>query len=170
MVKVAIMAGGLALLALGGCASMGGTGAPAAPAETISYSVGPCFGFCPVYSVEITPDGTVRYTGERHTAVLGGKELTGQTGAYKAMLKALAPYRPATGQTADTECEQQVSDLQHYRIVWKAADGTETVLQHNQGCRSEKNDALNKALQSLPAKLGIADWAKAEHRPGVSRG
>jgi hypothetical protein len=32
-----------------------------------------CFGTCPIYSVEITGDGTVNYLGERFVAVSGGQ-------------------------------------------------------------------------------------------------
>lgn len=143
---------------------------PQAASETISYSVGPCFGFCPVYTVSVTPDGHVTFDGERHTATLGGQEKDGGVQAYRTISKALGAYRPATGTTADTECESRMSDQQHYRIVWKAADGTETVLQHDRGCRSAKNDQLNKTMEALPDKLGIAEWAKQTTRPGVGRG
>ena len=156
-------------LSLGACASLQGPAVPAS-GETISYSVGPCFGFCPVYNVSVTPDGLVRFEGERHTATLGQQEKAGGAGAYRAISSTLAAYRPADGTTADTECESRVSDMQHYRIVWTAADGTETVLQHDKGCRSAKNDQLNKALEALPAKLGIAAWAKQTTRPGTGRG
>lgn len=143
---------------------------PPVGAETISYSVGPCFGFCPVYTVAVTPDGHVAFDGERHTATLGKQEKDGGAQAYRTMSNALAVYRPATGTSADTECESRMSDQQHYRIIWTAPDGTETVLQHDRGCRSKQNDQLNKTLEGLPSKLGIADWAKQTTRPGVGRG
>jgi hypothetical protein len=158
-------------VALGGCVTlMGKPETPAVAPETISYSVGPCFGFCPVYKVEVTPAGHVTFEGERHTATLGKQEIDGGTKAYSAISKAVAAHRPASGQTEQTKCEQSISDMQHYRITWTAADGTQTVLEHDKGCRSAKNDALNKAMEALPAKLGIADWAKQETRQGVSRG
>lgn len=51
----------------------------------IRYEVGPCYGTCPVYSVEVEADGTTRFTGERHTAIEGervqaGDATTQQTG------------------------------------------------------------------------------------------
>jgi type 1 fimbria pilin len=156
---------------LSGCATLGTkpAGAPLAP-ETIVYSVGPCFGFCPVYKVEVTPTGHVTFEGERHTATLGKQEVEGGEKAYKAISNALKAYRPASGQTEQTQCDQRISDMQNYRIVWTATDGTQTVLEHDKGCRSARNEALNKALEALPAELGIANWAKQETRPGVSRG
>ncbi|MFT3998073.1 MAG: DUF6438 domain-containing protein [Asticcacaulis sp.] len=173
-VKPVVAGAFLLAAALGGCASLGQNlgqpGDPVRPAEVISYSVGPCFGFCPVYQVKVLPDGEVTFTGERHTAVLGEQRRGGKPSAYAATAKALAAYRPATGETSETQCEQRISDLQHYRIVWTSPEGVETVLMHDKGCRSPKNDALNKVLEDLPGTLGIADWAKGEVRPGASRG
>ncbi|WAC46785.1 DUF6438 domain-containing protein [Asticcacaulis sp. SL142] len=161
---------GVAALVLGGCAAMPMGGATPDATETLSVSVGPCFGFCPVYKVSMTPQGLVSYDGERHTAVLGARTLDKGPRGYRAVSQKLSAFKPTRGQTADTQCEQRISDQQHYRIVWTAADGTETVLQHDKGCRSPANDQLNKVLESLPQTLGISDWAKQETRPGVSRG
>lgn len=154
---------------LGACALIPAE-TPPVGGETVSYSVGPCFGFCPVYTVSVTPDGHVAFDGERHTATLGKQDHDGGAHTYRTISNTLAAYRPATGTTADTECESRMSDQQHYRIVWTAVDGTETVLQHDKGCRSAKNDQLNKTMENLPAKLGIADWTKQTTRPGVGRG
>lgn len=66
---------------------------------------GPCFGFCPVYTVTVRGDGTVQYTGESHVATTGP-----QTGSvtqdealallnefYRADFMALRPeYREET--------------------------------------------------------------------------
>ncbi|MDV6332928.1 DUF6438 domain-containing protein [Asticcacaulis sp. 201] len=163
---------GVVLLTLGGCTTMN----PLAPGgagpqkETISYSVGPCFGFCPVYSLEVTPAGHVAYMGERHTAVVGPKEREAGGKAYDAAAKALATFRPADGITADTQCEQRRTDAQHYVITWTKADGTKTVLQHDRGCMSAKNTELNKVLDEVPVQLGIGDWVKQQTEPGASRG
>lgn len=42
---------------------------------TITLARGPCFGPCPIYSVEIRGDGTVTYTGERFV-LLDGRHVT----------------------------------------------------------------------------------------------
>ncbi len=163
---------GALLIALAGCSTMNApaTGGAGPVKETISYTVGPCFGFCPVYSLEVSPGGHVAYNGERHTAVIGAKERDAGENAYGDTAKALAAFRPADGATADTQCEQRRTDAQHYVITWTKADGTKTVLQHDRGCMSAKNTELNKALDEIPAKLGVADWAKQQTEPGASRG
>lgn len=170
-VSVAGLIGVAAIGGLSACATApkAGPGAPAA-LETIAVSVGPCFGFCPVYKLGITPDGTVAFDGERHTAVLGQRTRAAGRAAYDRTAAGLAPYRPATGATAETTCETRISDLQQYHLTWTAADGTVTTLNHDRGCRSPRNEALNELLQALPTQLGVEPWARQTTRPGVSRG
>ena len=162
-----------ALLALAGCDMGARPRAAATPAPamaTIAVSVGPCFGFCPVYSVAVTPGGTITFNGERHTAVLGQKLREGGPAAYRALSAALAPYRPATGTVAETPCDQTVSDQARYHITWTAPDGTVTALDHDRGCRTAAGQALNAALLAMPDQLGIEPWARQTNRPGASRG
>jgi len=177
--KVRIARTGLAAcltgaLALGGCAGSEpavSTGAPnALPAETIAISVGPCFGFCPVYDVSFTPAGVVTFDGKRHTEVLGERSRAGGKGAYRALAAALAPYRPADGTTARVECSAAISDTSSFTITWTASSGRQTVATHQRGCRSGPGQELDRVLEDLPSKLGIADWAKQVTRPGASRG
>jgi len=167
-----LIAGSVLLAGASGCAMGGGPGSAPAPgsAESIAYSVGPCFGFCPVYVAQIAANGAVHFDGARHTAVLGPRDRQAARSAFEAASAALAAYRPAAGTTAQTQCDQSISDQQHLTITWTAADGTKTVLEHDKGCRSARNEALNAVIGDLPATLGIAEWAKQQTRPGASRG
>ena len=163
------LVGLIASMALAACATTPDAG-PAAAAETISWSVGPCFGFCPVYTVAITPAGMVTFDGERNTTTLGRqvRQLTPQ--AYRAAAASLARFRPATGTSGQTVCDQRISDLSSTKIVWRRPGGAVTTLAHDKGCRSPRNDQLNAALQELPATLGIEEWTRQLTRPGVPRG
>lgn len=158
------------LFTASGCATIDQPSDAGSQTGMISVSVGPCFGFCPVYEANVSASGTVDFRGTRHTAVLGARRLQRKPADYAALAAALKPYAPAIGTTASTQCDQRISDQQHYTIVWTAADGARTTLQHDKGCRSAQNDALNAILEQIPSKLGIADWAKQTSRPGVSRG
>ncbi|WP_051526500.1 DUF6438 domain-containing protein [Alkanindiges illinoisensis] len=128
--------------------------------ETIQYTVGPCFGACPVYAVTIRSNGRVEFEGKQHTAVQGTRALSTGMDTYNQVKSRLKPYRPVEGSTETTQCENQVTDQQTYQIVWKKADGRQTVLNHNRGCLSETNRALNAVMDWLPQKLGIAGWIK----------
>jgi len=164
-----------ALLAASGCTAIpgdrpGSAAAPPPAAETLEIAVGPCFGFCPVYRASIDPAGKVHFEGERHTALLGARDTQIAPGHGAAVIASLASYRPATGTTAQTQCEQQISDQQHYTLSWTAPDGTRTVLEHDKGCRSPRNEVLNALIGALPEQIGIGEWARQVTRPGVSRG
>jgi hypothetical protein len=163
----------LALVALGACASVQTPpGAPPAPpsAETIAVSVGPCFGFCPVYTVSVTPNGGVRFTGERHTAVLGERERVVSPALYRSLAADLAAFRPASGTTAQVPCDAQISDTSSYTVTWTNPTGSTTTAQHQGHCPSGTGQALDALLRDLPERLGIAAWAKQTSRPGASRG
>ena len=165
--------GAAAALALSACAPtphIAGTAPIPYTQESIANSVGPCFGFCPVYTVSVAPDGTTIFDGTRHTALLGRKLGGVGPAAYARLATSLAAYRPATGTTTRTICDAEASDLSDYHIVWTAPDGTRTMLDHNKGCRSARNTALNALLDEAPQTLGIADVSAQTTRPGASRG
>jgi hypothetical protein len=162
-----------ALTALGACASVAPGWAPAAGTRapsSIAISVGPCFGFCPVYDVKIAADGAVSFTGTRHTAVLGTRERQAKPQAYRAIASDLAPFRPAGGGMAAIQCAVEVSDMPTYTITWIDSAGQKAVATHRGGCREGKGQSLDAVLRELPQRLGIGEWMKQTTRPGVSRG
>lgn len=165
-----------ALFALGACSAKtvpvetGGAAATAPAQETIAISVGPCFGFCPVYEASITPGGGVTFNGERHTQVLGERTRAAGQGTYRSLANALAPYRPSDGTTAQVECSAAISDTSAVTITWTSGTGRKTVATHRRGCADGPGKDLDKVLESFPRVLGIADWAKQTTRPGTSRG
>ena len=136
----------------------------------ITVSVGPCFGFCPVYDVTVSEKGDVHFSGKRHTAIVGDRDRTAGAAVYGAFARDLAPFRPADGTTARVECTAAISDTSSYTITWTAADGRRTVATHQRGCIGGPGKALDGVLAKLPGDLGIADWAKQTTRPGLSRG
>ena len=52
-----------------GCAQQSQVAATGGDPIRISYSVGPCYGTCPVYQVAIEANGATFFNGERHTSV-----------------------------------------------------------------------------------------------------
>ena len=57
----------------------------------IRYEADPCYGTCPVYSVEVEADGTTRFTGKRHTAVEGERTQAGDASTLNSLQERLAP-------------------------------------------------------------------------------
>ena len=170
MRRIAILAP-VAALAVAACSSTPPVATTPQPAaETVAVSVGPCFGFCPVYDVAIAPDGEVVFIGQRHTAVVGERRRAAGLSTYRSVLRDLAPFRPATGGEAAIACDAAISDTSSYTITWTEASGRRTVAMHHSGCTGGPGHDLDFVLRSLPDRLGIAGWAKQVTRPGASRG
>ncbi len=70
-------------LALMGCASVQQA---SNTQETIRYASSPCFGACPIYSVEVTPTGLIRFEGKQYTKAIGVKEIQGSVKIIKNLL------------------------------------------------------------------------------------
>ncbi len=162
-----------ALMPLGACVSTAQlvTNPPLAGSpETITVSVGPCFGFCPVYDVMLSSNGAVHFSGKRHTAEVGDRDRRSSPEVYRAVVGDLAAFRPADGTTERVPCTAAISDTSSYTITWATADGHRTVATHQRGCSGGPGHVLDNILASLPKRLGIAAWAQQTTRPGSSRG
>ncbi|PTV44738.1 hypothetical protein DBL02_12275 [Acinetobacter oleivorans] len=150
----------MVLATLSGLALMGCASVQQAPntQETIRYASSPCFGACPIYSVEVIPTGLIRFEGKQYTKAIGVKEIQGSVKDYKKLADDLKAYRPETGTQAKTGgCQQTATDMSSYYISWIQPNGTETKLSHYKGCMSPANSRLNKIMDSLPDQLGIKD-------------
>ncbi|KMS59786.1 hypothetical protein V474_11370 [Novosphingobium barchaimii LL02] len=151
------------------------SGAPTLPVtaqggEEIRISRGPCFGFCPVYTLAVTPAGRVDFKGERHTAVLGQRAHSVGRTAYEDVRGALAALRPETGIETEFACKVAVSDMSHLTLEWIAADGTRTALTYGMGCRDPEGAAIMQTVEKQLHKLEAAEWAAQKTWPGDTRG
>lgn len=157
-----------AALGLAACQSSHEPSAEAA--STITVSVGPCFGFCPVYALSVDPQGAVSFDGQRHTAVLGEQHRQVQREVYQALAHDLEPFRPTPGTEANVPCDAAISDTSTYTITWVDPKGGKTVARHHSGCNGGPGQALDQVLRGLPERLGVQAWTQQTTRPGVSRG
>ncbi|MFM6907419.1 MAG: DUF6438 domain-containing protein, partial [Acinetobacter tjernbergiae] len=124
--------------------------------ETIRYSSSPCFGACPIYSVDVTPSGAVHFNGKQYTKVTGTQDLTVDISVYKKLQQELKTYRPETGANVKTTgCQQTATDQPSAYFVWIKSDGTTTKLSHYTGCISPANLELNELIDKLPKLIGI---------------
>lgn len=138
--------------------------------ETIRLSVGPCFGFCPVYDASVTPDGRIFFDGKRHTAVLGKRSLQGGPALYRELAKELLPYRPTTAAETAIDCSAAVSDTSTFTVTWTDMEGAARSAKVESGCPGGPGAVLVKTLRTMPMRLGVADWAKQTTRPDTPRG
>lgn len=144
-----------------GCAQQPEAPTPSADPFRISYTVGPCYGTCPVYQVAVQADGYTYFNGERHTQVEGPRQRKNQTGAFQAVEARLAEWQPAMGVTQSTQdCEPRATDLPQYAVIWTNQAGEKAVLEHDTGCHSDNARELTAALKSLDGLLGVDAWVR----------
>ncbi|WP_445620416.1 DUF6438 domain-containing protein [Kushneria sp. Sum13] len=155
---------------LAGCAGSGdqtsasGRDDRAAPVAgdlaSIHYEVGPCHGFCPVYSVDVRADGTTTFIGQQHTQVYGKQARQNGEQAFTRLQRTLAPWQPVMAQQRDTpDCGPRITDMSHYTLTWTGRDGRQATLLHDGGCRSASALSLTHLLrEEIPQTLGLSSW------------
>lgn len=146
-------------LLLMGCAQQPEMPVRSAEPFRISYSVGPCYGSCPVYQVAVQTDGSTYFNGESHTQAEGPQRRQNQAAVYQAVQARLAAWQPEMGTTQSTQdCEPRASDQPEYAVIWTSEGGQQAVLEHDTGCRSENARQLTETLKSLDSLLGVDAW------------
>jgi len=148
----------LFLTALVACASASGqSGGPAPAPASITYSTGPCFGACPVYSVTVRGDGTGVFTGERFTTVTGQRDFTLSRQQFSAFADILVAHRPEGREEithGHPRCRMIATDMPSAEVTWNDTEGSDS-LSYYFGCRGPENDALAEALGEAPELLPI---------------
>ena len=133
--------------------------APTAPVrpvigEAIEYQTGPCFGRCPVYRFQVSPNGLGNFTGIRFTAVTGQRSFRVTPDQAAALAQRVAPYRPATGRTrryahGEPGCERAATDMPSAEVRWRGRRST-TTLYFDFGCDRDANHAMAAAIGNAP--------------------
>lgn len=145
----------LPLLALAACAPVAPASSPQAN-PTITYTTGPCFGSCPVYSVVVPPSGAARFTGTRFTAVIGERAVTVTPAQAQAFAARLLPLVPASGvtryQPGEANCPNAPTDMPSVQV---RVDGAERGIDFYYGCARD-NQAIAEALRAAPDTLPLA--------------
>lgn len=141
---------------------------PAAVGDTIRFSAGPCFGVCPSYSLQVTPDGSGLLEPERHTAVPGATRFTVTPQQYRRFRAALAQFRPASGTTKrighGENCTRFATDMPGYVIEWTRADRPATRLEFQSGCMDATYGKLRTTISSIPRMLDIQAMVRSGPR------
>lgn len=148
-----ILVMGASLLA-SACVTVPGTPV-AIEADSISYTTGPCFGTCPMYTISIRPDGSGTFEGRRFTAVTGTRAFQATPEQYRAFAAHLAPLRPAEGavRLSGEACESQATDLPSAEVTWFSQIGNSQSYYLDFGCDRERHQAARERLQAAPALL-----------------
>ena len=156
----------LALLGLSACAAAErpSPARPAATADTIRFSAGPCFGFCPSYSVTVEPDGSAVLVPQRNTSVPGETRFTVSPLQYRRLRDSFAPFRPATGThkriAPGENCDSVATDHPGYEVAWTRKGQEKTVLSYYSGCHDARYAKLRAAVAAVPKLLDIEAMLK----------
>lgn len=147
------------LFALAGCAAKEeGLEPPKAPGDVIRFTAGRCFGACPTYVVQVSPDGAGLLTPERFTSVPGPTRFTVTRLQYRKLLATLAPHRPAAGTTQKIDqksCARFATDMPSYSIEWSRPGQAPTRLDYQSGCMDPQYGKLRVAISSVPKILDM---------------
>ena len=117
-----------------------------------------CFGTCPIYSVEISGDGTVNYLGERFVKVTGG-----QTAhiSRKAVRDLYAAFVKADFFWTKDSYEAPITDLPTYTVSISFDGRAKSVLDY-----AGKSQGLPKAVADLEDAIdkaaGTEKWIKGK--------
>lgn len=156
----------VALAALGGCVSGGETlEPPKVPGDVIRFTAGRCFGACPTYTVQVSPDGSALLEPERFTSVPGPTRFTVTPGQYRRLVATLSPHRPPAGTTRRIEhgqnCDRFATDMPAYSIEWSRPRRDTTRLDYQSGCMDARYGRLRVAIASVPKILEIEPMLKS---------
>jgi hypothetical protein len=128
----------------------------------VAMERGPCYGFCPVYSVELYESGRVTFTGTRNVRIVGTASDTIERAAVDSLKRLIAATGFAEFDTAyvldSPGCGAYATDLPV--ITVKAMVGTSLkTVRHELGCQGGP-----AAIQQLAAKIDTvtrtATWVK----------
>lgn len=153
----------LPLAAPSACA-MADTPAPDAPIpverETITYATQPCFGFCPVYSVTVSPDGEGMFEGERHVDATGSHAFRIDPATYRRFADHLAAVRPESGDRnishGEPDCGNAPTDMPSITVRWSSNTGAaDQNLRLYLGCNSAEAKRVAAVLKAAPDMLPI---------------
>ena len=151
----------LLLACLAGCSRR--ESSPAAAPETgpaVTLERTPCFGTCPVYTVAMSRNGVVTFTGKHHVAQTG--PVTGtipgeRVDSLLAELEAAGYFEFADSYVMDSPaCGMYATDSP--TVITSATRNGETkTIRHDRGCSAAPPE-LSKLEQRIDEVAGTARW------------
>jgi hypothetical protein len=146
------------IIAMLAATQVGPATTPASDVKEIRYATTACYGSCPVYSLDVQPDGTGTFRGFADVAAMGTHDFVASPEAYRRFAARLAPYRPVQGEVIHREnCGEPL--IRHHPSVdvrWRNAAGGHEHLSHYLGCDRAMYPGLAAALMAAPGELPIA--------------
>jgi Domain of unknown function (DUF6438) len=152
-----------------GCASRSADPAPtrsssAGWSTSADYAVtlyrSPCYGSCPMYSLAVTPDGTIKYEGRgnvRHIGTASARMDEARVGALTRELEAAGYFRLADRyRPSEAVCGRYVPDAPTVITSVRIGDRVKRI-EHDQGCGSAP-ESLTVLESRIDEALGARRW------------
>lgn len=154
----------LGALALAGCAHAQQP-APAVDGAVVTLERTACYGSCPIYSVRLSDDGTVRFVGERNVTMVGTAEGTVKPKRVRALARRFgaADYWKLADRymPGEANCPRYAADLPTVITSITIAGKTKRV-EHDHGCAG-----VPPALLAL--EMAVDSVGKTARWTGVTR-
>ena len=144
----------IAAFAVASCATTTGPNPGSGDVRSITLGEEPCFGFCPVYEITLTPDDGYVLDAQRHTATQGESRGMLPEGSFARAVAALetANFRSLpsdlTYNNAAACAGPQVSDMPYTNVAVEYSNGSHSV-RHYQGCTSPEMRQLRETLREI---------------------
>jgi hypothetical protein len=166
MKRIAVGASSAMIALLGlGQPSPAAPQAQAAPPVRITYFSDACLGFCPVYRISVSADGSGVFEGIAYTRGQGRHGFKASPAQYRAFAAALAPLRPLRGDIRydpESRCGPSITDMPSTTVTWKGADRKVQRLYFYHGCDFRRFGAIAERLRRAPAFLPVADLIRSD--------
>lgn len=120
----------------------------------------PCFGTCPVYTVDVTADGLVTFEGERFVETTGTSTATIEAAAAAGLMRDLVAngfFDLADRYTQDAKvCGSYHTDAPRVKLTLRTG-GREKTVEHDYGC-SDVPPQLRVMQEQVDSVAGVARW------------
>ena len=94
---------------------------PTEAGPVLTFERTPCFGTCPVYTMQVFADGRVAYEGRHHVPIIGKKEFKLPAATVADMLR---QAKEARFETFETQYRSGVTDMPSTIVAIRQPDGT----------------------------------------------
>ncbi|MDO7847159.1 DUF6438 domain-containing protein [Hymenobacter sp. M29] len=94
---------------------------PTAAGPVLTFERTPCFGTCPVYTMQVFADGRVAYEGRHNVAIMGKKEFKLPAATVADMLR---QAKEARFETFEAQYRSGVTDMPSTIVAIRQPDGT----------------------------------------------
>lgn len=123
----------------------------------------PCFGTCPVYTVDVAADGTVTFTGDRFVEVTGTSTGMIEPAAVAALVQSLVAdgfFEMEDRYTDDAKvCGLYHTDAPRVKLTLRT-EGRLKMVEHDYGC-SDAPDRLREMQERVDSVAGVSRWVEA---------